>query len=403
MRPGGVLPWVVIALPGIVACLVLAVQVSCMNQRQAELANCADASAHAAACALLDDLLFTDLPDRYERVAQRARLAALGYGDANRYWGQPFSLDPNQVNDPDGEVVVGTIEGPDSKDFDITTTYQGEQLRPHLNAVRVAVGRDGTTACSTAYVDRDVVGFRADSGCAMPIVPLAILTDPAAAGAGGMAAWLQCDRNSWEYQVLARQGTDALSFDPATGTPQHGGDHIPEMKVILGAGQSQGNVNGRVALLGDNSTDAICRQIGLGVTAEDLALRGGQLALDPGPASGRWHNLLNLPDAPLSPDALEKLAHALQSIVGQKRVWLLYDKPLKSAAGRLEVSGFVAARVLSVQAGQHIVGTGAQTTVTIILQPCSMAMPCALTDRKRRDTGIRTLHNPCIGKVRFVE
>jgi hypothetical protein len=76
---------------------------------------------------------------------------------------------------------------------------------PHLNAARVQIERQNVRVGVTAYVDRDVIGFKVRgtshilSGMepAIPVMPFAILTDWSA----------MPDDKSWEHNIINRDGT----------------------------------------------------------------------------------------------------------------------------------------------------------------------------------------------------
>jgi hypothetical protein len=64
----------------------------------------------------------------------------------------------------------------------------------------------------------------------------------------------------------------------------------------------------------------------------------------------------------------------------------------------VNVIGFVVARVMSVEAG-----AGAQGSLTIILQPSVLVTDTAVTSWTLRNAGPRSLYNPYVARLRFVE
>jgi hypothetical protein len=303
--------------------------------------------------------------------------------------------------------------------------------RPGRNTVVLELRRDRVGGSAAAFVDRDVVGFQIQEGMtvadrpgapdALPLMPFALLTDPddcrkkdkkdqestddggkdgeGDAGDDGVAA--RCagkDKDSWEYQVMARKGEDAYRCRAEDGAVEATADHIPEMRVALGR-------NGRLVRLGadgDGAADRAARQVGDGVTAADLAGLGGadrrgRLVLDGGPGPNRLR-LAGL-EAPESGEARERLAGELKQVLGRPRVWMVYSRtpPDEGAGDVVEVVGFVAARVMAVDPD------GSAGPLQLVLQPCMLVTGTAVTDHTRRDLGPRTLYNPYVCKVRLVD
>jgi hypothetical protein len=374
----------------LVAAFALAVHVSSARHRQLEGQIAADAAALAAAVALVDDELLTDQPEVCQpAVIERARAAARWYAHCNRVLARPLELDVNRGNDPRGEVVCGSLAAPRSRAFDLNLDY------PSVNAVRVAVRRWGAAAAATAYVDRDVIGFQPQGRQPLPVVPLAVLTDPSAR-----------DERSWDFQIRARKGTFTWFIDPRTGRPRRvdesapQDDRIPEMTVFFSADSAEDN--GRVTAIGGDAAGRACRQVERGIAREDLSELGGRLLLGSRPEAP---DRLTLPRLHLAARDLEALARALRRLAetGERRVWLLYaaadvdlSGPTRSTADVVAVVGFVAARVLWVE----WTGSG---RLGIVLQPSMKITTTAVTDAARRHGGPRGIWNPYVCKVRLVE
>ncbi len=418
-RRGTVAPWLVVTAPVYVAVFVLAVHVSSLRHRQAELQNAADAAALAGARALADDLLLTDREDRGDVVLARARAAALEFGRHNLVMTRPLELDANAANEPCGEVLCGTLDNPFARYFDENLLAPPVPCRPWHNAVRVRATRMSVAAQATAVFDQDVIGFQIQGSLtvpggtmpAVPLAPLALLCDPCRPGEDSPGRWLQKDKRSWEYQVLARMGPDGSGRESwrmglTSKQPEEAPDRIPEMRVTLSSRRDDQQANGRLALVGVSSASEAVRQFGTGVTFFDLKDRGGRLTLAGAGAGETGDNQMTLPGAALSGRDLGGLADALQAIVGQPRVWMLYSQAQTSAANgdSVRVVGFVAARVMSVRAEAGGKTQGKDSSqLTVILQPSMMVTATAVTDHGRRDLGPRSIHNPYVGKVRIVE
>ncbi len=403
-RRAAVLPWFVVTAPILLAVFVLAVHMASMRHRQLELQNATDAAALAGADDLVSDLLLTPNPHRHHAVIQQARTAALRYGALNLVNGKPLDIQPNEENYTDGDLVVGTLDAPNSHAFDAVFHREDNLFRPYLNAVRVSLRRSGVATSSTAYVDRDVIGFRLDGMQPLPVMPLAIFTDPCPPGQEKPEQWLTKDARSWEYQVLARQGRDSWTTPGADGKPQPGPDQVPEIDVVLSATGIDMKDNGCLTGIGSRSFAQALRQLTNGLTAEDLQARGGQLLLNDGLNSQQPDNRLMLPHLALSIHDMSALAKALQGLVGQRRICMLYDGQTTGSQKSVVIRGFVAARVMEVRT-QTNTGTDGRKSpqVILVLQPCSYVTSTAVTDRTRRDLGPRSLYNPYLARVRLVE
>jgi hypothetical protein len=394
----------------LLALFLLAVQTTSSRHRQLELQIAADAGALAGANALVDDRLLTEAPNVQDAVMASAEDAAQHFAGLNRIWGSPLTLRPNPANDASGEMLLGTLDHSRSRLFDNRLPLAMHLYQPGVNAFRVEVRRKGVAAHATAFVERDVVGFKIQGSLsvpgqtvpAIPVVPLALRCDPCPPGPNQAAQWATRHPSSWEYQVLARRGADnwnllnkfALAEEPS------GGDGIPEMRITMSEQGIHHGDNAHLLAIGVNSVPEVIRQIQTGVTSPDLQDRQQRLLLEN-------QNLMHLPRVPLSSADMQNLATALEQIVGQKRVWPLYCELQVSARGEwLAVPGFVAARLVDVQ-WQVKNGTAADSTkavqLTVTLQPTMLITATAVTDHRRRDSGLRCLFNPYICKVRLVE
>jgi hypothetical protein len=230
-------------------------------------------------------------------------------------------------------------------------------------------------AVATGMLDRDVIGFRPVLNQPLPLVPIALLSDPTGANPA-----------SWENQVVAGNGPDDFRFDPTTKTfvEDPNGDGLNEMPVALAD-------SGCLLLLGVNDATSAAGQVRSGVTAAQLQGLGGQLVLGD-------KNQLPVPVAPGcgpvagTPEAADLQASLQQlQLRGELRIWPLYTG-LDAQSGAAVLTEFVAARVVDVEAS----ATGQPVRFT--LQPGMMSSATAVTDASRRiGTG-----NPYLCKVRLV-
>jgi hypothetical protein len=424
-RRAVMIPWFLVATLALFLVIYATWFLISHRNRQEELQVAAEAASLAGAIALADEELLTDHDDRLEVVRERARAATLKYAHCNFVDARRLKLDPKGLNCPDGELVLGHLDCPDSRDFDCTLE------NPELNAVRVKVKRGGTIAAATAYVDRDVIGFRPQGCNPLPVVPLAILAD-------AFPSPLFPQRESWDTHIGGRLGTCHWLIDPETHKPRRiregeRDDRIPEIHVCFST--KRGRSNGRVARIGDDpAEDAVWRQVRDGISRCDLRPFGGELVL---PDPRRTSEPLLLPRIELSEDDLKEFAQAFSKLLltGERRVWMLYsprfdrrhkhgedegeresetdgnkddkkdseDNGEKDGAKHGEkdgepvigVVGFVAAQVMDVRLHKD--------KLCVVLQPGTRITDTAITDCKRRELGPRPIHNPYVCRIRLVE
>jgi hypothetical protein len=388
-RRGAIIPWFLVATLAVFLIIYTTWFLISHRHRQEELQAACDAAALAGAIALCDEELLSDHPHRFEVVHERARAATLKYACLNFVDARRLKLDPKGLNCPDGEMVLGHLDCPDSRDFDCTLD------NPELNAVRVKVKRGGTIAAATAFVDRDVIGFRPQGQNPLPVVPLAILADLIPSLFFPML-------DSWDAQIEGRLGTFHWLIDPETLKPRHvrkgeRDDRIPEIRVCFTTKRRR--CNGRVARIGDvGNEDAVWRQVRDGISRCDLQQLGGELVL---PDPRETSEPLFLPRLELSEDDLKEFAQAFlkMQLTGERRIWMLYspkfDRKRHDGEPVLGVVGFVAAHVMDVRLQKD--------KLCVVLQPGMRITDTAITDCKRRDLGPRPIHNPYVCRVRLVE
>jgi hypothetical protein len=431
--------WLILSLSALFACLALAVDGANLRQARVELRNGSDAAVLAAAQGLVDDDALTNRPGVMRLIVERSREEALAYGLANPVLGAPLQLIVNPEDPLQSDLVYGFKENPLERGFEPSQDLDS----PHLNVVRVIAKRSrergnpagmyfgrllglpfaDVVASATAYLDRDLIGFRPLGRQPIPMVPLALLTDPT-----------MTDDEAWETQTLkptllpAAQGTDHFNFDRQdrqfleVGKDVQQGDSLYEMSVFIPlAGQPQQEQDqqdangcfvfdrdlGDLGASGQMHWESIARQVVNGITAEDLANLDGQFVLGS-------DNRLILPGIPAAPGMesqdLNTLLRALQSLqtTAEPRVWPLYSslKQDEKSPGRWQavVQGFVAARVVKAE----VVTLGEKKDeqrqqLRLILQPCMMSTGSAVTDFSRRHANPEVeIYNRYICKVRLV-
>lgn len=440
-RPATASTWLIVT--GIATLFVLASveQFLSRSHLRVELENAADAVAHAAARDLVTErVLSTKFPqdeDGRNGLIKAARTTGERLGRLNRVGGQPLVLRDNPDNLTDGELYAA-VSDLGTRTF-LTDPRTGfDPYHPDLNAVRVKVRRGKAAALATYCADRDVVGFRlkppppapappavARPPLTIPLVPLAVLSQPCPPAENTSACWKKKDWNTWERRIMAPGGTDEWEMDPnpPKGQPslpiraESGkGDGIPEITVTLTAGAVRGD-NARLLRFDDTPPDPgaadpfdrllaqVHREKGpQGVTYDDLNLGGrrGELLLNDGtrrdPKTDPDPNHLLLPRQGLPADRVKELKQSLLNIRGQPRVWVLYSSVDKSDDRQVvNAVGFVVARVMDVQAA------GTSDRLTLVLQPSVLVTETAVTDWALRDLGPRSLYNPYVARVRVVE
>src|SRR5262249_45450445 len=101
---------VLVSLVVILMLVALAVDFAGLWEARGALENAADAAAHSAAGALVDDRALLANPSVEVALIQNARADAVAYAASNLVLGQPLVLDPNPTNAPGGDLVFGFVD-----------------------------------------------------------------------------------------------------------------------------------------------------------------------------------------------------------------------------------------------------------------------------------------------------
>ena len=424
-RSGALIPLLLVLLGVFLAAVALAIDSSNLWNARTEMQNSVDAAALAGALALADDSLLSNKPGQMRGVIAQARQQAQQFAGSNHVQALPLELDANLQHQPDGDIVFGYVETPRAG---FQPAPAGALESPLINAVKITgrrtkargnparlfmgrlfnMGATDVVADATAYLDREVIGFRPPGRQAAPLVPLALLSDPQA-----------IKEHSWEAQVVKPAsmpqggGVDDYVFDAVrkkfrrvpVEAPK--GDGIFEMEVRLplqGSKEADEDddeePNGVLLHLGNGDWSALCRQIASGVIGEDLADWDGQFTLG-------WDNRLFVPGLYAVPDQQTtqfiQLLNALKALetTGEPRVWPLYSvlQPTgHQPQAMVGVRGFVAARVVLVEMVSE-----PEPCVRLILQPCQLVTATALTDEARTAKNGVCLTNPYIARLRLAD
>ncbi len=265
-RRGNVVVITVLLMFSVLVIVALAVDVGFLHVARTQLQRSADAAAIAATWRLLESTgpghALPDTSAVSDTAAQYAALNAV------------VNAAPALAAD---DITIGRLPYPFNRSVDLLFD------QPSLfNAVKVRVRRtnqqNGPVGLffarvmgvdsqelqseATAAFINNFAGFRSPgSGQNLPILPFAL------------------DEETWNA-LLAGVGTDNYRYDEATGQVTCGSDGILEANLYPQGTGSPGN-RGTVDIGScNNSTADICRQIREGISEQDLAYHGGQLAFD---------------------------------------------------------------------------------------------------------------------------
>jgi hypothetical protein len=394
-----------VALPVLVFVFLMVLHTGQLEQSRGELQQVADAAALAGAHTLVDDAtLLHDGGRAMPELLQRCRAEASRLARANPVLGVPTELEPNDENAGDGDIVFGIGDSPSQGAPLVADLKQLDQLHfintVHVTAVRSRArgnalsllggtwlnGRSSDlTRTATAFLDRAVIGFRQVGDRPIPLVPIALLSD-------------RGEEYSWEQQVEMGRGSDVFRYerDPYRVIfDETRGDGLREMVVRLrgkrpdsGDGQP---TNSLLLQFGTQTGTDLARQVREGLRTEDLRSLGGELVLGA-------DNRLPVPGSILGPSpdsvAFSQVRAALQALcdLGEIRAWPLFDPHATEERDVPILCGFVAARVLAVEADRN--------GLKFVLQPTSMSSVCVVT--RTGPEAALSPRNPYLCRVRLV-
>ncbi len=351
-RRGVILIFTAIMLVFVLAMVAFAVDLGYLLVTRTELQRTADATSLAAVWDLMDEgALSSDAS--VITTMDNVRSTVATYAVMNNL----PSVNANVINDPAGDIVVGTIAAlGDPMTFATPSTY---------NAVRVRVRRDGTVntavptffasalgfgttsaqAEATARVETSIGGFRdPGDGSNLPILPLAL------------------DANAWN-DVLNGTAADDWSWDSDNSVATTAPDGTHEVNLFPQETDSPGNFGMIDIGSSSNSTSEAAAMILDGATPADLDYHGGSLELD---ANGE---LVLGGDPGLS----SGIKDALSQIVGQTRIVGLYTTVTDGGSkAQYTIVKFVAVRVL------HVDFSDSKSNKQLIVQPSTIVAKWAI-------------------------
>lgn len=331
-----------------------------------ELQNSVDACALAAVQDLVSDSRLLADSTSIPPLLTSSLTTAIQYGVLNPANGRTLQIQQGAPGHYADDVVFGNFDFT-SRDFLPLSATPGAVELLNVNAVRVIgeqsrlrgtlPGRDSfgylhvptpdvAAGCIAALDDR-ISGFRPASGRAVPMMPLAILSD--LSGSNPI---------SWQYQVRSDVGIDNWDFVPgASAHFESGTDGFPEVTLVCGE-------NASPLAIGSTARADFLRQCSDGIAIGDLASSGGEFL------SGTQVSIQgSISTTSGDADLAAVLADLRDS--AQSRIWPLY-RVAGAPAGNVMIVSFVAARVVSVDAGN------ATTPVSLLLQPCMVYEPSSI-------------------------
>lgn len=388
-RYGGLLPLYLGILALGLAILALIVDAAMLWTARSQLQLAADASSLAAVQAFSDDQLLRYSPETMKQQQQIAKQEAVRYGYVHKILSTPLEVRPEE------DVVFGFTENQSG----FQASAAALELHPLINSVEVNARRDrqrgnavgfffgrlfnlssgDVVASATAYLDRKLVGFQPFGQQRVPVVPIALFSDPTG-----------LDEDSWEHQIekprLSGQITvDNYAYSAINKKWKLGADGLPEftLKLPLASPEDMEGVNGCPLYFGKGK---LAEQTLQGLTSTDLSDFQGQLKLG-------WDHLIPIPAAShVSSLQQKQLQESLQSLrdKGEARIWPLYRTFAEAGGGMAICPGFVAARVAEVQ----IVSEGTPHLL-VTLQPAMLITSTAITEPN-------TEQNSYISKARLL-
>jgi hypothetical protein len=403
-RYGTIAPLLLLALTTMLGFFAIAVNKGWLLSIREDLRTAADAAALAAAQELVsDDLLRGDM-NLLPGVLDRAAKSAAAYSGSNTVRSRRLELRENVDNPAANDVAFGVVSTPRSGDFvrivdrvkaqseqarTNTVLITGRQTRSRGTAPGLAFGNlfghtfANVAVMSAATLDRGVRGFRPLYE-PTPLAPLALLSDPEG-----------IDPKSWEYSVVAQNGSDKYHLDSQTSTYVAGaGDGIREFIVSLPTESDQLPIaNAALVQFGVSDMAGLATRFATGISAADLLAFGGKFVLPVNDVTSiEGQNIGPTGDSP----EIQLLYQALESLrqSATVRMWPLYSQ---ATTAEVDISGFVAARVVAVTP------PAPKQPLQFILKPTMIHRTDVLTDTDLRGSAATMNGNAYICKIRRIE
>jgi hypothetical protein len=307
--------------------------------------------------------------------------------EVNQIKGLFLSMDPqNPTNDPAGNMVFGTLDkelGGTFTPLNLGGPFPADTAR--INAVRLEVThpkRTGLKVKMYAHVDHNIIGFKPTNNLNAPVIPIALFSDTSAIPSP----------NSYEAATLVAADNSQFNYTTKVFNAAPGTDGIPEVKFEYGVPSGDPTViSVRNLNIGATVWADAQSQVASGITVSNVAGApfNGQFTLaDPGP-------VLAVPEfapAPTLAEFAASFAPVSRPNQAIPRVFPLYSGI--DGLGNVNVTGFVAARIVSVD-------TSAIDRVTVTIQPTLISTPLAVTPNNCPVPAGAPAFNRTIGKLRL--
>lgn len=392
-RTGAISLITLIAIPVLLLLVGLVLYVTLLRDAKIEVQNAADAAALAAGYALASDELLTFDMERAIARLDRARAAAADVAQANFSHGEPLRFDPNRDNQPEGDIVFGSLERPFAA-FRPAGSHPREWVGDQINAVRLTLGRSPLKAPlggrsssqpvrsrATAMLDWHVVGISPLRDEACPLMPIGLFTEEA-------------DDAEFGWRFACQNGSDEWRFDPVSQQFVPGRDGISEVDVVIGTPpRGPLSVPAVFLQLGAETAEVTLKQIRTGVNREHLAKWGGEFSLG-------VHNTVSVPGSGECPPASDpnraRLDDALRIAArGGPRIWPLCSG-IHEDDGSMLICGWAGARIVAVE---WIEDGG----LRLRLQPAVVAHPAIVADPAHTPVPAYWRANRTVCAVRLAE
>lgn len=347
-RRGAVLVFALLMIIVFLGMVALAIDLGYLMIARTEAQRTADAAAMAAAWELIDESVLYGTPET--GAIYNARNKATEYGMYNSLASKGTTIDPNFGNNPEGDVVLGTLPTltSDTMSFLDPGSFNAVQVKARRTsnhhqeislffAPVLGIASSSMKADATAALLRNINGFKLEGEGAqnLDILPFAL------------------DEDTWE-DLLARRTSDQWSWDADTESIHSGGDGIYEVNLYPQGTGSPGN-RGTVDIgSSNNSTNDISRQILNGVNSNDLEYHDGKLEFD-----DHGEMLLN-GDTGISAGVKDELAN----IKGKPRMIPIFRKVEGPGNNAMyTIVKFIGVRIMDVKL------TGSMNSKRVIVQP----------------------------------
>jgi len=358
-RRGVVAVFVTVVLVVLLGMAALAIDVGVMYRARNEAQIAADSAAMAAAWELLDSDRLTGWADPTQELAS-AKAKAAEFAGRNLILRRPVNLDLERdvqigyMDDPSDPAGIMTFDDPRSFNTVSVVVRRDAGMNGPVNLLFAGIFGKSTadvSARAAAIFKDGVRGFRVtpDSGNSS-LLPLALHID----------AWTNLLNGTFTHG-------DNYGFDEPSNSVTANPDGVQEMSMYPDGGGAQlppgsfGTVDIGSA---NNSTAVLERQILDGVSADDLAPYGGELAL------GDDGTLTLMGDTGLSAG----IADSLATIVGESRTIPLFDTVVNPGNNaEFRIIGFAGIRIVAVKL------TGAMNKKYVLIQPSFVVDETAIT------------------------